>query len=148
MSDLPRIHVVSAALLYERKDGDRLILQLREGGDYADLWETPGGKVEGKESYPEALLRELREELGLLPHYLNHWSKWENLFSDVVTLPKVKVHFHLYLVRVISHMTPEPFPRVAKALGLFTKEDCQRLLDAEALTPCTALAMPAILKRM
>lgn len=142
------IHVVSAALLYERKGADRIILQLREGGDYADLWETPGGKVEAREAYPEALRREIMEELGLPAYCLNHWSKWETLYSDVVSLPAKMIHFQLYWVRVIPYMNPEPFPRVAKAIGLFTPEDCQRLLEAEALTPCTALAMPEILKRM
>jgi 8-oxo-dGTP diphosphatase len=34
---------------------------------YPDVWDLPGGHVEEYESGPEALLRELREELGIVP---------------------------------------------------------------------------------
>jgi 8-oxo-dGTP diphosphatase len=55
--------VVAAALI----DGDgRLLIQQRpQGKAMAGLWEFPGGKVEADELPEMALIRELREELGI-----------------------------------------------------------------------------------
>ena len=55
--------VVAVALV----DGDgRVLLQQRpEGRAMAGLWEFPGGKVEPGELPEAALVRELREELGI-----------------------------------------------------------------------------------
>jgi 8-oxo-dGTP diphosphatase len=59
----PLVLVAAAALV--RSDGRLLIQQRPAGKHLAGLWEFPGGKVEAGE-YPErALVRELREELGL-----------------------------------------------------------------------------------
>jgi 8-oxo-dGTP diphosphatase len=55
--------VVACALV----DADRrvLIAQRPEGKAMAGLWEFPGGKVEPGETPEAALIRELREELGI-----------------------------------------------------------------------------------
>lgn len=57
------IEVVGAVVLH---DGRILCTQRGPGGKLPGLWEFPGGKVEGGESPPEALVREIREELGCL----------------------------------------------------------------------------------
>ncbi len=58
-----RLWVSAAALV----SGDGKILLQRRPPDkpMAGLWEFPGGKVEANESPEEALVRELREELGI-----------------------------------------------------------------------------------
>ena len=57
--DLPFL-VVAAALI---DPTGRVLVQKRNAGRLAGLWEFPGGKVEAGETPEIALVRELREEL-------------------------------------------------------------------------------------
>ncbi len=59
-----RVVLVSAVALIDR-DGRILLAQRPEGKAMAGLWEFPGGKVEIGETPELALIRELREELGV-----------------------------------------------------------------------------------
>jgi 8-oxo-dGTP diphosphatase len=59
----PRIEVVAAAITDAR--GRVLLARRTEGRDLAGQWEFPGGKREPGESPEQALVRELREELGI-----------------------------------------------------------------------------------
>lgn len=60
---LPTVLVVAVALI--DVDGRVLIAKRPEGKKLAGLWEFPGGKVEPGERPEAALIRELREELGI-----------------------------------------------------------------------------------
>ena len=62
-ADLP-IVLVSAVALVD-VDNRVLIAQRPEGKSMAGLWEFPGGKVEAGELPEAALIRELKEELGI-----------------------------------------------------------------------------------
>jgi len=55
-----RVRVVAAVL---RRDGRILVTRRHGHADRGGQWEFPGGKVEPGESEPEALRREIREEL-------------------------------------------------------------------------------------
>ena len=55
--------VVAAGLVV--RDGRVLISRRPEGRHQGGKWEFPGGKLEVGESPEEALVRELREELGI-----------------------------------------------------------------------------------
>ncbi|GGZ42222.1 DNA mismatch repair protein MutT [Streptomyces inusitatus] len=55
--------VVVAGALYDR--GRLLAARRSAPQEVAGRWELPGGKLEPGESAPEALVRELREELGV-----------------------------------------------------------------------------------
>lgn len=59
-----RIVLVAAAALID-VDGRILLAQRPEGKSMAGLWEFPGGKMEPGETPEAALIRELREELGI-----------------------------------------------------------------------------------
>jgi 8-oxo-dGTP diphosphatase len=59
----PLVLVVAAALV--DSDGRVLIAKRPEGRSMAGLWEFPGGKIEADERPEDALIRELREELGI-----------------------------------------------------------------------------------
>lgn len=54
---------VVAALI--ERNGSLLIGQRRRGDRFALKWEFPGGKVGPRETLEQALVRELREELGV-----------------------------------------------------------------------------------
>ncbi|KLE14239.1 (deoxy)nucleoside triphosphate pyrophosphohydrolase [Clostridium sp. C8] len=55
------IEVVAAII----KKEDKIFITRRASGDFADMWEFPGGKIEKLESREEALIREIKEELEL-----------------------------------------------------------------------------------
>lgn len=59
---LKTLDVVAAIL---EKEGKILLAQRPEHADQPGMWEFAGGKVEAGETQPEALIRELREELGI-----------------------------------------------------------------------------------
>jgi 8-oxo-dGTP diphosphatase len=63
LTPLRSIHVMAAVITDAR--GRILLARRTEGRDLAGRWEFPGGKREPGESPEDALVRELREELGI-----------------------------------------------------------------------------------
>ena len=59
-----KLLLVTAVALID-PEGRVLLAQRPEGKSMAGLWEFPGGKVEPGETPEAALIRELREELGI-----------------------------------------------------------------------------------
>lgn len=57
-----KIVEVSAAII---KRGNEIFTTCRGYGDFKDMWEFPGGKIESGETREEALIREIKEELEL-----------------------------------------------------------------------------------
>ena len=76
-----RALVLVAAVALVDADGRVLIAKRPEGKTLAGLWEFPGGKVEAGERPEPALIRELKEELGLnrqllVVRYAEIESRW------------------------------------------------------------------------
>ena len=65
MSQGKRLLLVAACALVDA-DGRVLLAQRPEGKSMAGLWEFPGGKVETGERPEQTLIRELKEELGIV----------------------------------------------------------------------------------
>jgi 8-oxo-dGTP diphosphatase len=63
MSDKPVLIVPAIALV--DTDNRILLAQRPQGKDFAGYWEFPGGKIEKGETPEAALIREIREELGV-----------------------------------------------------------------------------------
>ncbi len=64
LENIPTFTLVVALAL--RDENARWLMHKRpEGKAHAGLWEFPGGKVEANESPENALVREIREELGI-----------------------------------------------------------------------------------
>ena len=55
------IEVVAAII----KDADTILATRRGYGEFINMWEFPGGKIEIGETSEEALIREIREELSI-----------------------------------------------------------------------------------
>ena len=55
------VRVVAAIIIHE----DKIFATQRGYGEFKDGWEFPGGKIEPGETPHEALVREIKEELGI-----------------------------------------------------------------------------------
>lgn len=64
MQEIPTILFVSAVALVDGK-GQVLLQRRRISAAHGGLWEFPGGKLEPSEAPDIALVREIREELGI-----------------------------------------------------------------------------------
>jgi 8-oxo-dGTP diphosphatase len=82
---------VAAAVLV-RPDGQVLLAQRPPGKAYAGYWEFPGGKLEAGESPHAALVRELREELGIEVRRAAPWLVQEFVY------PHAHVELHFFRV--------------------------------------------------
>ena len=80
--------LVSAVALID-VDGRVLLTQRPEGKSMAGLWEFPGGKVERKETPEAALIRELREELGI--------DTWQSCLAPLTFASHSYADFHLLM---------------------------------------------------
>ena len=87
----PQIVEVAAAVL-QRPDGSFLLAQRPPGKIWAGYWEFPGGKVELGETPLHALVRELREELGITVETSYPW------LTRVFTYPHATVKLNFFRV--------------------------------------------------
>ncbi len=83
-----KLVLVSAVALIDR-DGRILLARRPEGKAMAGLWEFPGGKVEPGESPEAALIRELREELGI--------ETWRSCLAPLSFASHAYEDFHLLM---------------------------------------------------
>jgi 8-oxo-dGTP diphosphatase len=80
--------IVSAVALIDA-DGRVLLAQRPAGKSLAGLWEFPGGKVETGETPEAALIRELREELGI--------DTWKSCLAPLTFASHAYDDFHLLM---------------------------------------------------
>lgn len=92
---------------YVERDGAVLLSRRAQGTHLAGCWEFPGGKAEPGESLPEALRRELREELGV------DAAVGEELAVTRFRYPAVAVELHLFRCTISAG---EPAPLQVDAL--------------------------------
>lgn len=76
---MKRILVVAAVI---RRDGRILIAERAAHQHQGGLWEFPGGKVEPGEAREQALVRELQEELGIVPTDFSPLIRVEHDYPD------------------------------------------------------------------
>jgi 8-oxo-dGTP diphosphatase len=83
-----KIVLVAACALIDA-DGRVLIAQRPEGKPMAGLWEFPGGKVERGERPEQTLIRELKEEVGIVVN--------ENCLAPLTFASHAYPDFHLLM---------------------------------------------------
>ena len=87
------INVVAAVI---KKNNKYLIVQRNRKKHMGLKWEFPGGKVEGNETFEEALPREIKEELNITIHV--HDKIAEEKYKD----EKIDIVLHYYLCSIDS----------------------------------------------
>jgi 8-oxo-dGTP diphosphatase len=81
--------ILVAAVALIDVDGRILLAQRPEGKSMAGMWEFPGGKIEAGETPEVALVRELKEELGI--------DTWESCLAPLTFASHSYDDFHLLM---------------------------------------------------
>lgn len=102
--------VLVAAVALVDTDGRVLLAQRPEGKSLAGLWEFPGGKVEPGETPEHALVRELKEELGI--------DTWTSCLAPFTFASHTYEKFHLLMpLYVCRKWQGEPHGQEGQALA-------------------------------
>lgn len=130
---MTKIVEVAAAVIL-RPDGSFLLGRRPAGTFYAGYWEFPGGKIEPGESAAHALVRELREELGIEADRYFPWITREFVYPHA--------HVRLHFFRVVRwHGRINDIHHSALAWQRIEAIDVSPLLPANAPV-LEALALP------
>ena len=84
------IEVVAAVI----KKEDKIFITRRSYGEFTDMWEFPGGKIELGETREEALIREIKEELELDINNLEYLTTVEYDY------PKFHLTMHCFICEI------------------------------------------------
>ncbi len=113
-----KLVLVSAVALIDA-DGRVLLAQRPEGKALAGLWEFPGGKVEAGERPEEALIRELKEEVGI--------DTWSSCLAPLTFASHTYEDFHLLMpLFACRRWQGTPQPREGQRLAWVRPRDMGR----------------------
>jgi 8-oxo-dGTP diphosphatase len=127
---LTLIPVVALALI---SDSGHVLLQKRRfAGAHGGLWEFPGGKVKLQESPEMALIREIREELGI---ELDSKSLAPLTFASDPAQPPAPREPYVILLYTCRSWTGEPQCLDGEAITWFSREALAALSDQAGRMP-------------
>ena len=124
---------VAAGILCDSQ-GRILIAERLGGGPFHGLWEFPGGKIVSGETAPEALSRELAEELGIEVTASSSFMNLRHEYDDRI----VTIEFF-----IVSEWNSDPVGREGQELRWVPTE----LLDADELLPADVPVVKALQRR-
>ena len=124
---------VAAGILCDSQ-GRILIAERLGGGPFHGLWEFPGGKIVSGETAPEALSRELAEELGIEVTASSSFMNLRHEYEDRI----VTIEFF-----IVSEWNSDPVGREGQELRWVPTE----LLDADELLPADVPVVKALQRR-
>ena len=122
---IPHIQVVAAVL----RRGDQVLIQRRPSqGLLGGLWEFPGGKIEAGETPPQALQREIREELeleievgemlGTYHHAYTHFKVTLQAFHAEILSGQAQAHAASEIAWAkIDHLTDYPMGKIDRMIS-------------------------------
>jgi 8-oxo-dGTP diphosphatase len=134
-SDPGKITEVAAAVI--ERPGEFLLAQRPEGKPYPGYWEFPGGKIEPGEDARAALVRELREELGIEVRAATPW------ITRLYTYTHATVRLHFFRVTAWEG-EPQPLEDQAIEWQRRTAPEVTPMLPANAPV-LAALALPDVM---
>jgi 8-oxo-dGTP diphosphatase len=106
----PVLTVVAAAIVNPK--GEILLSCRPAGKPMAGMWEFPGGKIEANESPEQALVRELREEIGI--------EVAENTLTPATFASHSYENFHLLMpLFLVQEWKNDPSPLEGQLLQWF-----------------------------
>ena len=124
---------VAAGILCDPK-GRILIAERLGGGPFHGMWEFPGGKIAPGETSPQALSRELAEELGIEVTECSSFMSLRHEYDDRI----VSIEFF-----IVSEWNSDPVGREGQELRWVPAE----LLDADELLPADMPVVTALRRR-
>jgi len=127
------VYDVAAGILCDSR-GRILIAERVGGGPFQGLWEFPGGKIATGETAPEALSRELAEELGIEVTACSPFMNLRHEYADRI----VSIAFFL-----VSEWNSDPVGREGQELRWVPAE----LLDPDELLPADVPVVAALQQR-
>jgi ADP-ribose pyrophosphatase YjhB (NUDIX family) len=77
------------------KRGDQILLAMKKRGFGAGRWNGVGGKVTANETLEQALVRECREEIDVIP--MNYWKVAEHDFHEFHDGEPSHMYVHTYM---------------------------------------------------
>lgn len=139
MATLPETSKITevAAAVIVRPDGEFLLAQRPAGKPYPGYWEFPGGKIEPGEDARAALVRELKEELGIDVTAATPW------ITRVYAYTHATVRLHFFRVTAWSG-EPKPLEDQDIKWQRVEAPDVSPMLPANAPV-LAALALPAVM---
>ena len=127
-------HEIAAALIV---DSGKLLLGLRASSRkfFPNVWDVFGGHVEPGEGHEAALLREVREELGITP---TQWTFLETTTQPLASQPEGSPDLliaHLYLISAWSGTPVNRQPEEHSEIHWFTLAEAVKLELADPSYP-------------
>lgn len=122
-----------AAILRERK-----VLVVRNFG--RTIWTLPGGHIEKGESSEQAVLREVKEELGFIPKTVKFFADYDNI-TPIEKDTLIKLHFFLMESNQDLKSTD---PEIEETMWVDSKYKGQ---NGELINSQKDFLMPELLKR-
>lgn len=127
------ITYVDAVIAIIEHEGKYFIQKRPSKGLLADLWEFPGGKIEAGETAKEAIIREVREEIGVSPKSVKHLFDVQHFYTqfrvklsvwrfEPVTLPSTDLT-HKWLSPKDFHKYPMPSGSAKIVERIFLKKN-------------------------